>query len=414
MHYRIQVQVLVTQQPTAAYPLRTKALLFRFIHSYEASDSWTELTNKARVVVPKNIKVKDQYNKPFAMGGTNVNIGGFDTNAPLFMIGDTITIRAGYRYFDKQKNDVLGPTESDGTLAIIFQGYISKVGSKIPIELDCEDNMWKLKQINAPNKTYKPTDTLETIVSDMLQGTPFTVNDLTSTTFGAFRTQNETVCEVLARLRKDYHLESYFRGTELRCGAVVYVEQDAINDGPKVFRFQYDILDNYELDYKRKDDINLSCIAYSVNSVGQASTTKSGKTKTRQQRLEVLVSYQNGAFVRTVKPSGQAADYAPNTAGERRTFFFNNVTDVVALGNLAEAQLSKYFYTGFRGHFTTFGIPLVKVGDNIDILDRKLPEKNGRYKCKSVEYSGGEGGLRQKISLDYLITRLDAKGNSIS
>ena len=53
-------------------------------------------------------------------------------------------------------------------------------------------------------------------------------------------------------------------------------------------------------------------------------------------------------------------------------------------------------------------------GDNVDILDDVLPERNGRYKVKAVKYKGGVGGLRQEIHLDYQITKLDANGNPIS
>ena len=70
---------------------------------------------------------------------------------------------------------------------------------------------------------------------------------------------------------------------------------------------------------------------------------------------------------------------------------------------LATIELKKYYYTGFRGHFTTLGIPFVKMGDNAVIVDSVLPERNGTYKIKSVEYTGGVEGLRQKIELDYKI-----------
>jgi len=52
----------------------------------------------------------------------------------------------------------------------------------------------------------------------------------------------------------------------------------------------------------------------------------------------------------------------------------------------------------------------MQFGNNIDLIDDILPERNGRYKVRSVHYSGGVNGLRQTIELDYLITRLDAKG----
>jgi hypothetical protein len=49
----------------------------------------------------------------------------------------------------------------------------------------------------------------------------------------------------------------------------------------------------------------------------------------------------------------------------------------------------------------------------VDILDPLIPERNGRYKVKSVKYNGGVGGLRQTIELDYLVATLDSKGKVI-
>ena len=410
---RVLTNITFKQQPRANYPTRNKTLIYGFCHSYEAESSWASLTDKAKIVLPKNVYIKDGNGKSVALSGTNVNIGGFDTSIPLFLKGDLVTIQAGYRFFNKQGNEIIAPQDKGGGLATIFSGYISAVTAKKPIELDCEDHMWILKQTIAPNKVFPAKDyTLEKILRELLAGTPFTVNALTQTSIGDFRTQNETVCEVLARLRKDFHFESYFRGNELRCGSLVYVEQDAIDDGLKKFVFEQDIISN-TLEYKRKDDINLSAIAYSINKNELEVTTKDGKTKTRKERLEVLVTNRNGKYETTVKPAGSKADFAPNTAGERRTLYFWNVTDTATLAQLAQAELQKYYYTGMRGKFETFGIPFLQMGDNVDIISTVLPERNGRYKVKSVSYKGGVEGLRQEIELDYLITALDANGNPV-
>ena len=64
-------------------------------------------------------------------------------------------------------------------------------------------------------------------------------------------------------------------------------------------------------------------------------------------------------------------------------------------------KLKQFYYTGLRGSFTTFGIPFVRQGDNIQIQDPILPERNGFYKVKEVDYSGGIEGLRQEIHLDF-------------
>jgi hypothetical protein len=401
---RVLTKIVFTQIPTADFPSRNKVLNLNFCHSYEASDSWADLTNKAKIVLPKNIYVKDASGKVVSLQGTNKNIGGFSDQVPLFLKGDQVSINAGYRYFDFQRNEV------DQT-AQWFQGYITNVQSKMTFELELQDNMYRLKQIAAPNKVFPASKySLEDILKELLQGTKFTVNTLTNTSFGDFRTQNETVAEVLARLRKDYHFESYFRGNELRCGSIVYVEQDAITDGQIVFKFQDNIIED-DLDYKRKDDVNLSAVAYSINSSELNATTKDGQTKTRKNRLEVLVTNRNGQFIHTVVSKG---DKPVDPVGERRTLYFWNFTDPVELGRLAEQELKKYYYTGLRGHFITFGTPFVRMGDNIDLIDTKLVERCGRYKVKSVHYSGGVDGLRQKIETDYLISRLDVNGNTIS
>jgi hypothetical protein len=114
------------------------------------------------------------------------------------------------------------------------------------------------------------------------------------------------------------------------------------------------------------------------------------------------------------KPPGGDANYAANVSGERRTLHFWNVPTTDKLIELATAELKKYYYTGLKGKFLTFGMPLVRQGDNVDILNPVLPEVNGRYKVKGVRYTGGINGLKQEIELDYLITRLDTNGNAIS
>lgn len=77
------------------------------------------------------------------------------------------------------------------------------------------------------------------------------------------------------------------------------------------------------------------------------------------------------------------------------------MTDENVLFNNGINELKKYFYTGFRGKFLTFAIPFVKQGDYVQLIDAILPERNGTYKVKGVEYSGGTSGNRQSIMLDY-------------
>lgn len=389
--YRVLSNISIVQKPSKDFPTRTKTLLFDFVHEFECSDGWRDLTNDGKVVIPKNLYYGDANNKLVPLYGTNVNIGGFSLSAPLLLRGDAVTISSGYKYFKAGKEI----TET----TVKLNGYISKVTSKKPIEFLVEDNMWKLKQIPVAVHTFSKTDTLEDILRYLLKGTPFTVNALTKTTFGAFTVGNETVAEVLARLRKMYHFESYFRGNELRSGGKVYIESEAVE---QTFMFQNNIISD-NLEYRRKDDIVLSAVVSNTIEEETGKHTRDGQAKTKRVRLEVLITLQNGSdkVVQYVKKKNEP--YPPNTGGERRTLFYPGAFTIAELVKSGTDELKKYYYTGFKGKFTTFGIPFVKMGDNARLIDKILPERNGTYKIKSVSYTGGVGGLRQEVELDYLI-----------
>jgi hypothetical protein len=390
----VTTTIFINQVPSSAFPTRSYQFELDFVCELEANDSWRDFTNECKITLPKHFGYTDTTgNIVLHPENSTVNLGGFLQNTPLFLKGDEVTVITGYKY--KLGNQYYTDT------AIIFEGFITKVSSKKPFVLECEDNMFKLKQLPAPNKLFLGTQyTLETMLQELVTPLGFIVNQTAQTNIGDFGTLNETVMDVVARLRKDYHFEAYFIGNQLYCGAfVVY-----LNPGNNYqFVFQNNIIDD-ELEYSRKDDIVLSALAYSVNKVNVNAVTKDGAAKTKHQRLEVLVTYQNGVFTSKINPPGQKADFPPNYTGERRTLYFWNVTDPNKLVALAQSELIKYYYTGFKGKFTTFGVPFVKQGDNAEIYDTILPERNGTYKVKSVEYKlSVDGGLRQVIELDYRI-----------
>jgi hypothetical protein len=374
-------------------PGRNKTFYFDFCNEFTASDTWVDFTNQATLKFPKNIYVRDENNKLLSL--KDKNAGGFDSNNPLFLKGDIITINFGYYSYDKLGNEfkILPKIPA-------FEGFITEVISKIPIEFKCEDNMYKLKQIAAPNKTYPASMTWENVLRELLKGTGFTVNALTSTKLGEITIQNETVAQVLERVRKDYHLESYFRGTELRTGAKVYIDSEAVDN---TFQFQNNIISD-DLKYSRKDDVILSAVCYSINKNEVSETTKTGKTKTKQERVEILVYWDKALKQFKYQKKEKGKEYPTNVEGERKTLYFWDIQSTEELFNKGVDELKKFYYTGFKGKFTTFGTPFVKMGDNVTLIDNILPERNGKYKVKGVNYSGGVGGHRQEIILDYKIS----------
>ncbi len=374
-------KITIKQKSNPDFPTRSKTFIFDFVTSGTVSSTWQNLTDTAQLVFPKNIYFKDETGNSYSWLGKNV-IAGSNT-PPLMLRGDAIIIEWGYTYNTDENYTYATQTN------IIFNGYISKVTNRIPIEIEAEDQMYMLKQIPAPNKVFPGSQyNLQTMLEEMLAGTGIIVNADAKTNVGDFRTLNETVAQVLDRLQRDYRIESYFRTTtnaagtftnELRCSGIVYYS-DYIE---KVFQFQKNIIDD-QLEYRRTDDQHIGIKAYSVNEL---EVQVSGKAKKRKKRLQVFVTN-----------AGKTTE--AGFEGEKRTLYFWNVQSESDLVAMAQSRLTRLFYEGYFGEFLTFGFPYVKHGDHAVMRDDILPERNGTYKIKAVTYEFGTGGYRQNIELD--------------
>lgn len=382
---------------------------FGFCNQFSVSTTWVDLTNDAKVTLPKNIYVLDQNGVKQALGGTTPTILIND----LFQRGDRVRISYGYDFDDGSKVHTQ-----------IFEGYISKVTSKKPIQLELEDNMWVLKQTPIPRQVWPASKPIQELLQPLLTPLGLTIDTKVSINVGSIIIENESVAQFLMRIRKDYHIESVFVKDNLVLGFDPYAGITPNKDVYK-FIFQYNIISD-ELDWQRKDDVKLSAVVQCVNTTS-GGTNKKGEVKTKKEHLSVLVfNKPDGSWGYSVKKKDEPLP--ENVEGERRTLFFPSKLDEDALNllpqserekylktnivtpetlfNLGKAVLSKYYYDGFKGKFTTFAHPYVKIGDTIYIEDSKLPDRNGKYNVKAVEYTGGINGHRQIIQLDYkLITK---------
>ena len=408
MAFRDYTLITIEQQSNSAFPTRGESgnsltMVLDFVSTGEIVNSWQNLTDTAKIKIPRNIYVNDESNNPLGFGAEpnkrGLNIYGSDSTPPLFMRGDKIKIELGL-YIDNY----------DGTETLevdeVFSGYIASIKNRVPIEIDCEDEMWKMKQINVVNKVWLASEyDAQSMLTEMLTGTGIKVVDgvegSIKTNIGDFRTQNETVGAVLARL-KSAGLYSYFRNNELRCSGIVYYPGDRTGDvvdaaGNKgtIFGFQENIISD-NLEYQRKEDLNIA-IKASAEVVNAGSTNNNdGTPKTKRERLEVMIG-KDGEAMTEVK----------------RKAYFGDVISVPILGaktleeltQRAKEYLPKFYYTGFKGMFTTFGRPFIRHGDAVIIRDNMLPERNGTYLVKQVVTSFGTGGLRQKILLHVRIDK---------
>ncbi len=391
--FGLQTTITITQVSTTQYPNRTKVFVFNFVNSNNGASTWENLTDTYNIVLPRRIYFKDTSNNK-TITWDNTPVYGNPDVQPLILRGDKVKVEQGYSYYKPTQNGGFDRANIVVQKVLRFEGFIVKIKNKTPIELECKDNMFCLQQTVVQNKEWNVDGkkyTLETMLKEMMAKSTYPgVKDFTiktdnyKHTIQKFYTQGYTMGQVLDDLRKNYHLESFFRGNELRCGVIRYYPEDRITH---TFHFQRNIVED-NLDYQRADDMRIGILAKSINKIELVSTNAAGKKKTKHVELKVTVG---------------------DPDGEIRTLFFWGVQTEAELKKVAEKKLPFLKYEGFRGSFTTFSLPKVKHGDAVQLIDEVLPERKGTYLVKSVEdICTTDGGFRQKITLDIRIDRLNS------
>jgi hypothetical protein len=291
--------------------------------------SFDNQTQTAKVILPRNLK----YNNKNIYEGENA----------LIKRGDRIELYAGYL----------------PNMPLLFSGYISKINNNVPLEILCEDEMFLLKQKQAPNLSYKSVN-LRTFIEKVLGDSKIPFEALNAE-LGQIRTQNASIGKVLQVLRNDYGLYSYFVNGTLYVGLAFQIDQAK----EQVFLFERQMItDGMDLIYLKKEDVKV-------------------------QIKGVLIGKDN-----------KKTEYSyGDSDGELRTIFQYGGTKA-ELDQKAKSFLEQMNYTGYYGSFNTFLEPTVVPGDHAIIDSYKYPERKGTYLIKSVETSFGTNGGRQKIELE--------------
>lgn len=303
---------------------------FDFCHSIETRSSYENFTDTAKIVLPRKLS----FDGKELFSGANA----------IFKRGDEVKIEMGY--FPELKT--------------VFEGYISFVNGSLPVEIECEDKMFLLKQVTIAKYSTESTSLKDLLTEILPSDIEFECLDVQ---LGSFRISNATVSRILDTLKGDYGFYSYFVDGVLHVG----LPSDASDTVTEEFMFEKTIIDADGLKYQRSEDISIRVVAISMQS--------------DNSKKEVSVG---------------------DVEGSQRTFYTYNSTEA-ALKEFANLKLEEVKYTGYSGTFETFGEPLVKHGDVAKLTSIKLPERNGNYEVVSVNRSFGIYGYRQEIQLGTIL-----------
>lgn len=258
-------------------------------------------------------------------------------------VGDPVTIKLGY----------------DGNLKDEFKGFVKRINYTVPLEIECEDYYWKLRYTTI-KKSY-PQTTVKQLLNDVLSGSGASVHPATID-LGLKNTviNNKTSAWVLEKLKSDYGLTVFFT-LDGKCFVGKAYE---IKGASVKYKLRWNVLKDDDLKYYRAEDYKLKIEAKTYDRDGA--------------KLEASVG---------------------SDGGETKTLWFYNVPDKAHLKTLAEQELQRRSFDGYRGKIETFLIPFAEPGMVAEIEDPLYKVYGGSYYIESTEVSFGTGGARRKIEL---------------
>jgi len=327
---------------------------FDYCHDLTIFQDWDKFTDTARILMPNKFRRTQIVNKNIIAGTTN-----------LFKRGDAVSIKIGYFPILVEK----------------FKGFISKVRADSPMILECEDQMFLLKQVNLKTRLFTNPTIKEVVeyATASQAGLVIEFDDETAK-IGDFHVENKgfinavTVFEVL---KKQFGYNIYFENGTLQVRVLKSIL--SLNRPVHDMGMQFNVISD-TMEFQRDDD-----------------TDQMVRFESKQDDNSVLLFFGT-------KVDGQTV--INNTAK------FAGVTHSWTVPDLTEAQIKKiindnidkYIWEGIKGSIVTFLEPSVVVSDKIKIIDFKNRDNEGTFLIKSVETGFGINGGRQTIQLRNKIT----------
>lgn len=295
---------------------------FGAVTSIEMTRDTEQLTDTCKLTLPKRIKWDGQKEIPIRRG-------------------DSIRVWTGY----------------DDRLELAYVGYVREVGIKTPVVIECEDEMWRLKQKACRKLAYKSV-TLQQLLQD--QGLK-DVRVFGEQELGQCRVTDDTVASLLGRLQRN-GIRSFYRLEDgkpvLYCG--VLFERDTKKPA-QVFATGLNLISYSQLKQQKAEDVRLLIKAISIMP--------------NNKRIKVEVGDQDGAH---------------------RTLHAYNKKEA-DLRAWAEQELRRLKVDGLTGSFTTFGAQLLDKLDNVGVkIDG---QRMGIYQVRKNVIKYSASGYRQEITL---------------
>ena len=253
-----------------------------------------------------------------------------------FKVGQTITIKLGY----------------NGEYIQEFVGFISRLNFKTPLEIECEDWTYPLKYASCDQSFG--VSSLKKILQYLTTMVSFNLSpDIPDITI------------VLQEIKDKYGLTIYFSQDNTLYAGLAYVQQTKIKSSVKLVN-GHNVIKSDDLKWQDEKDVVI--------------------------RVKAISMFRNGTKITVEFPAGQKD-------GELRTLYFYDILDKNQLQKLAQNELKRYKYSGYRGNISCFLKPYCEPGYKAILTDPLFKERGGNYFIESTEVDFGHSGGRRKLSI---------------
>ncbi len=326
-------------------------------------------------------------------------------------------------------------SDSKKYMSLMFDGYITKVSLDTPIELECENLASFLRTITCPKVKLKKCEIKDFLGEDgrykFLKDTGLILHpDTASMDFdlGAVELSTDlTVADVLTEWSK-YGLFCYvsdYNGTPaIQIGRAYFSNpgKDSILNAtttprPVQIQFDYHVANN-GLGLTSSDKDFLAVGAKGIDSDDKfinITILRNPQFDSSKPESESNPAYRYVNETKLTKKAMKAGKRyltdAPNDKVDMKLYTkiaFVSKTIPIDMKKLAEEAikyLEGYNMTGIEGSLTLFGDLYIRTAQQVELIDRRYPGKNGVYLVEEVNTTFGTDGFRQRITLPYCIKR---------
>lgn len=298
------------------------AFKIRRFSDVRINSSWKGLTDTAEITTPRNVS---DFEK------TKVS--------EWFREGDPVEIWLGY----------------DGELSLEFQGYIKKVPAGIPLVINLEDEMYKLKrkQVSVSIQNCK----LKKLLEEIAPGYSIVCDDVD---LGTVRYEKMSAAQILEKLQNN-GIYSWFEGKELHSFGRSESKKNPV-------------------------EVQLEKTAGSIDGVKQKEIENTLVTISLIRKIGKKLKVEHGDDNAGVKINRQLSGIEMTEAEMKAQ---------------AKQIYDKAKQPGLDGDVTLWGVPIVKHGRKMSLTSELYPEKNGTYYIDAVtkDFSLKNASYRQECKL---------------